>query len=180
MPVGEEAVTEQVAARTAAREERQAARRGSTASKEAAARERAAARETARRAKAEARRAKASARRAARDPIVEAPRGPKDGRASWRRIVSILAVVLGAVGMVCSVVLAVGTLLVALGTDDGRLYDAVSNVCDVLVGPLRDLFTFDGANAGMKESLVAWGAASIGYLVIGVGAQSLLRATIDD
>jgi hypothetical protein len=99
---------------------------------------------------------------------------------SRRGIVSLLAGLLGAVGLVCSVVLAVGALLVALGADDGTFYDAVSRTCDVLVGPLGDAFTFSGANAAMKESLVAWGAGSIGYLVVGVMAQSLLRSTVDD
>jgi hypothetical protein len=106
-------------------------------------------------------------------------RGRGEG-AAWRRIVPVLAGVLGAAGLICSLVLAVGALLVAMGSDDGSLYDAVSAACDALVGPLRDAFTIGGENAGMKESLVAWGAGSIGYLAAGLVAQSLVRATVDD
>ncbi|MCW2840525.1 MAG: hypothetical protein JWR55_2008 [Aeromicrobium sp.] len=170
--------------------------------KKQARRARSDAKETARRAKHDAKLARI-VRRGRGDGIVEAPREPKapasqrlrqalsrrsddvpaprsSAAATRRRIVSVLAGVLGAVGLVCSVVLAVGTLLVALGADGGTFYDTVSRTCDVLVGPLRDVFSFSGTNAAMKESLVAWGAGSIGYLVVGIVAQSLLRATVDD
>jgi hypothetical protein len=105
------------------------------------------------------------------------PSGPGAGR---KRIVSVLAGLVGAVGLVCSVVLAVGALLVALDATGSGVYDSVASTCDVLVGPLRDAFSFTGSNADMKESLVAWGAGAIVYLVVGVVAQSLLRSTVDD
>jgi hypothetical protein len=135
-------------------------------------------------------RAKAAARSAKDDRIVEPPREPKvpltqklrsrePGRGR-RRLVSALAGLVGAVGLICSVVLAFGALLVARDSTDGSVYDTVSGICDVLVGPLRDAFSFSGANADMKEALVAWGAGAIVYLVVGVVAQSLLRSTVDD
>jgi hypothetical protein len=94
--------------------------------------------------------------------------------------VSIVAAIVGAVGLLCSVVLAVGALLVALSVDEGgRLYDTVSSSCDLLVGPLRDAVSFKGKNAAMKESLVVWGAGSIGYLVVSVVAQSLMRSVAE-
>lgn len=163
----------------------------------AVARQREEAKQTARRAKQEARSERAAIRSARRDHIVEAPREPKapitqrlrgagkggserTAGARRKRVLSILAAVLGAVGLICSVVLAVGALLVALGTDDGTFYDTAARICDALVGPLRDAFSFSGTNADMKESLVAWGAGSIAYLVVGLVAQSLLRAVADD
>lgn len=165
-----------------------------------------AARQTARQAKQEARRERAAIRAARRDRIVEAPREPKasigqrlrrvtsrgstdagrtDPASSGlpggrRRVISALAGVLGAVGLVCSVVLAVGALLVALGSVDGAFYDTAARICDALVGPLRDAFTFSGTNADMKQSLVAWGSGSIAYLLVGLVVQSLLRSAVDD
>ncbi len=59
--------------------------------------------------------------------------------------------------------------------DDGGLFGVVSNVCDALVGPLRGLFSFSGVNGESKEALVAWGLGALGYLVLGLFAQSFLR-----
>ena len=109
-----------------------------------------------------------------------AARGQRTSAGRARRVVSVLAGVFGALGLVCSVILASGALLVALDADSGSAYDVVSGICDVLVGPLRDVFTFSGATAEMKEALVAWGAGSIIYLVVGVVAQSVLRSGADD
>lgn len=110
--------------------------------------------------------------------------GERDGKSSTRggkRLGLFLAGLLGAVGLICSVILALGALLVALGATDGNsLYDFTSSICDVLVGPLRDVFSFSGTNAEMKESLVAWGAGSIGYLLVGILVQSFLRARFED
>lgn len=93
----------------------------------------------------------------------------------------LVAGLLGAIGLICSVILALGALLVALGATDGNsAYDFISTICDALVGPLRDLFSFSGTNARMKESLVAWGAGSIGYLLVGIVVQSFLRARFED
>lgn len=144
--------------------------------------ERAGAKQTARDARREARRARAAARDD--DRIVEAPRGPKTpllqrlrgaSAGGGSRIRSFAAAAIGAVALICSVILAVGALLIALGSDDGSVYDAFSGTCDVLVGPLRDAFSFSGAKADMKEALVAWGAGSIGYLVLSLVAQSISR-----
>jgi hypothetical protein len=149
------------------------------------------------------RRSRGSARAAEDDGIVEPPREPKvplarrlrslgarrstvdstgrrgGSRRGVKRLVSAIAGLVGAIGLICSVVLAFGALLVALDATDGSVYDSVSGVCDVLVGPLRDAFSFSGSNAEMKEALVAWGAGAIAYLVVGVVAQSLLRSTVD-
>ncbi len=151
----------------------------------------------------EARDAKAAQRATRRDRIVEAPREPKKPLAQKlrrgdrvshadtapqqvskskgpRRPLLIAAGVLGVSGLICSITLAVGALLVALGADGSSLYDSFETVCNALVGPLRDVFTFSGTNAGMKEALVAWGAGSIGYLLIGIVGQSVLRSLADD
>lgn len=145
----------------------------------------------------EARAAKSSARGAQRDRIVEAPREPKKSFAerlrrdpssrggapkmsAGRRVMSIVAGLLGLVGMTCSVILAVGALLVALRADGSGFYDTITDICDVLVGPLRDVVSFSGTNAAMKEALVAWGAGSIIYLVMGLLAQSFLRPAAED
>lgn len=141
--------------------------------------------------------AKSAARGAPRDRIVEAPREPKKSLAerlrrdpssrggapkvsAGRRAMSIVAGLLGLVGMTCSVILAVGALLVALRADGSAFYDTITDMCDVLVGPLRDVVSFSGTNATMKEALVAWGAGSIIYLVVGLLAQSFLRPAAED
>jgi hypothetical protein len=139
-------------------------------------------------AKQETRAAKAAARED--DRIVEAPREPRTpfvrrlggsfGAGGVRTILSLLAGLIGAFALLCSVALAVGALLVALGADDSSWYDALARTCDLLVGPLRGAFSFGGPTADVKESLVAWGAGSIGYLVISVAAQSVLRSTAKD
>jgi hypothetical protein len=168
--------------------------------KERARRERAGAKEA-------ARRAKAADRTAKDDHIVEPPREPKPsmgqrvraavphrspagaetapaseraGRPRGRRLISLLAGIVGAVGLVCSVILALGALLVALGADGSGVYDLVSGICDSLVGPLRDIVSFSGTNADLKEKLVAWGGGAIIYLMVGLVAQSLLRSAADD
>ena len=133
------------------------------------------------------------------DDIVEAPREPKkslverltparaaasddsDRDQSPSNFIPTIAVVIGALGFVFSVVLAIGAFMVALNPqDDGGLFNLVSNVCDALVGPLRGLFSFSGANGESKEALVAWGLGALGYLVIGLFAQSLLRSRSED
>ena len=82
---------------------------------------------------------------------------------------------IGAVALVCSVVLAVGALVVAIGAQDVAFHDALSGTCDALVGPLRDAVSFSGEKADLKETLVAWGAGSILYLAVSLVAQSLAR-----
>ena len=79
------------------------------------------------------------------------------------------------------VILAVGAFMVALNPqDDGGLFGVVSNVCDALVGPLRGLFSFSGVNGESKEALVAWGLGALGYLILGLFAQSFLRTRSED
>lgn len=185
-------------ARTAERAEAQAAKRAARqATRDAKAAERAGSQLAKRAANQEARDAKAAERASRRDRIVEAPREPKKSvgqrlrrnasttgepsRPRGRRVLSAVAGLIGAIGLACSIVLAVGALLVALDTNEsGSFYTTIENICDVLVGPLRDVFTFSGANGDMKESLVAWGVGSIGYLVIGFIAQSVLRSAAED
>lgn len=131
------------------------------------------------------------------DHIVEAPREPKksllerilpeqadrtgDDEDAPSNFVPTLAVVLGALGFVFSVILAIGAFMVALNPqDDGGLFSLVSNICDALVGPLRGLFSFSGVNGESKEALVAWGLGALGYLVLGLFAQSFLRSRAED
>ncbi|MET0767344.1 MAG: hypothetical protein ABWY50_06855 [Aeromicrobium sp.] len=171
--------------------------------REAARRERAEARDVARReheaAKEAARREREAARTAERvdedDHIVEPPREPKvpllerlrrgrgtdDETRQGRSPRVVVAAVVGAVGLICSVVLAVGAFMAALGTDEANgFYAKLSSVCDTLVGPLRDLFSFSGANADMKEALVAWGAGSLVYLGVFLASQAFLGSGDDD
>ncbi len=148
-------------------------------------------------AKAAARSQAASTESIEDDHIVEAPREPKkslidrlrpaptdqpvDAEDAPSNLVPTLAVVLGALGFVFSVVLAIGAFMVALNPqDDGGLFNAVSNICDALVGPLRGLFSFSGDNGESKEALVAWGLGALGYLVLGLFAQSFLRSRSED
>lgn len=141
--------------------------------------------------------AKAAERAARHDHIVEAPREPRkslaqklrratpkvwsDSTSAGRRIAALLGVLVGMTGLVCSIILAIGALLVAQGADEtGSFYESVSSICDVLVGPLRDHISFSGSNAEMKEALVAWGGGSLIYLLIGLMAQSVLGADTED
>jgi hypothetical protein len=90
-----------------------------------------------------------------------------------------LAPIAGVVGLIAlgiSVLLAVGALLVALGFDSGGLYEALRAVANALVGPLKHAFDFSGANAERKEHFLAWGAGSIGYLLISFVGQAVQRA----
>ena len=90
-----------------------------------------------------------------------------------------LAPIAGVVGLIAlgiSVLLAVGALLVALGFDSGGLYEGLRTVANLLVGPLEGAFDFSGANAERKEHFLAWGAGSIGYLLISFVGQAVQRA----
>jgi hypothetical protein len=122
----------------------------------------------------------------ARKPAVETREVPKpqpttapmdSGEESKSR--SPLAPIAGVVGLIAlgiSVLLAVGALLVALGFDSGGLYEALRTLANALVGPLKDAFDFSGANAERKEHFLAWGAGSIGYLLISFVGQAVQRA----
>jgi hypothetical protein len=92
---------------------------------------------------------------------------------------SSLAPIAGVVGLIAlgiSVLLAVGALLVALGFDSGGLYEGLRTVANAFVGPLKHAFDFSGANAERKEHFLAWGAGSIGYLLISFVGQAVQRA----
>ncbi len=183
------------AEKAAADAEREKQREESAAAKAAAKR----ARDEAKAAARQASRQSTSVQRADDDHIVEAPREPKkslierltparagsssdgEGENAPSNVLSTIAVVVGALGFVFSVVLAIGAFMVALNPqDDGGLFNLVSNICDALVGPLRGLFSFSGANGESKEALVAWGLGALGYLVIGLVAQSMLRSQTED
>lgn len=129
--------------------------------------------------------AKAAARlekdRARRGSVDDVPEPPDEARGARRASpLTVVAAIVGAGGLILSVVLAVGAMLAALGTDSGTLYTVVSATCDALTAPLAGLVDFSGSNAEQKEALVAWGLGSIVYLAIGLGAQSLLRSRTDD
>ncbi|MGB9013612.1 MAG: hypothetical protein WCB95_12280, partial [Aeromicrobium sp.] len=99
-------------------------------------------------------------------------------RTSGQRL-NVVLFVLGAVGLLFSVILAVGALLAAVEASKTGPLGLVSSVCDILVGPLDGLFTFSGPTAEARGDLVARGIASMGYLVIGLGLPSLARGRED-
>jgi hypothetical protein len=85
-------------------------------------------------------------------------------------------VVLGVLGLVASVTLALAALLVAFGFDPSTgVLQSVATVADPLTQPLRGLVSFSGENAAAKESFVAYGGGSVVYLAVGVLAPSLLH-----
>lgn len=91
-----------------------------------------------------------------------------------------IAGVIGLIALAISVLLAVSALAVALGVDSGGVYNALQSVADVLVGPLKSAFEFSGSNAERKEHFLAWGAGSLGYLVLSFIGQAVQRANSDD
>ena len=91
------------------------------------------------------------------------------------------AAVVGALGLIFSVVLAVGALTVAMGAGEGNaIYDPLSAVCDALVGPLKDAFSFSGPNAASREEFLGWGAGSLIYLAVSFAGQAAHRAATRD
>lgn len=109
------------------------------------------------------------------------PRPPRvrtrDANRSW----SIAAGIAGAIGLTFSVILATGALFIALDAGEGSaFFTHLSDVCDGLVGPLKDVFSFSGVNAAKKQSLVGWGLGSMGYLLLGRFVQSILMSRIKD
>ena len=96
---------------------------------------------------------------------------------SW----AIAAGVAGAIGLVSSMILATGALFFALDAGQASaLFTHLSDVCDGLVGPLKDVFSFTGVNANKKEALVAWGTGSMAYLLVGRFVQSIFMSRIKD
>ncbi len=126
----------------------------------------------------------------AREPKPKAEKAPKPARTpkpprtrTSRSAVrlTLVAGIIGAVGLILSVVLAVGALFIALDAAQGSaFFGHLSDLCDALVGPLKDVFTFSGANADKKESLVGWGLGSMGYLLIGRFVQSVLQSKVPE
>jgi hypothetical protein len=81
----------------------------------------------------------------------------------------LVAGVVGVLALICSIILAVGTLLVALGAGSGNaFYDPVSSVSKVLIGPLDGAFDFSGLNAAEREQFLAWGVGCLIYLVVSI------------
>lgn len=95
----------------------------------------------------------------------------------WR----MAAGVAGAIGLLLSVILAVGALFVALDAAQGStFFGNLSDLCDALVGPLKDVFSFSVVNADKKRALVGWGLGSMGYLLLGRFLQSVLLSRARD
>lgn len=95
------------------------------------------------------------------------------------RRLRFIAAVIGATGLMFSLILAFGALFVALGAgEQSGFFANLSDVCDALVGPLKDVFGFSGANADKKQTLVAWGLGSMGYLLLGRVVQLLVLSRI--
>lgn len=176
-----EAAVDPVTDDPSAREDRAVAARRRSATRRAKAEQRTAAKaERARRV--QARRDAVDAPAGADEIVPEPPalpRGRGDG-AGARSLLAGAGVVIGVVGLLCSVLLAIAALLVAFGFDtDGGPLGALATVCDPLVGPLRGLVSFSGDGAAMKEAFVSYGAGSVVYLVVGVAVPSLLRRPRD-
>lgn len=109
------------------------------------------------------------------------PRPAKVRTDNANRVLSIAAGIVGAIGLLFSVILATGALLIALDVDQGGAFFAhLSDACDGLVGPLKDVFSFSGVNADKKEALVGWGLGSMGYLLVGCFVQSILMSRVKD
>jgi hypothetical protein len=90
-------------------------------------------------------------------------------------------VAVGILGLVFSVILAVGALTVAMGAGEGNVvYDPVSTVCNLLAGPLKDAFNFSGPNAASREEFLGWGAGSLIYLAVSFAGQAGHRAVTRD
>ena len=65
----------------------------------------------------------------------------------------LVAAAIGILGLIFSVVLAVGALTVAIGAGEGNaIYDPLSTVCDALAGPLKDAFSFTGPTRPVVRS----------------------------
>lgn len=109
------------------------------------------------------------------------PKPPKLRTGNANRRWTIAAGVVGAIGLLFSVVLATGALFIALDAGQGGAFFAhLSDACDALVGPLKDVFSFSGVNAGKKQALVGWGLGSMGYLLVGRFIQSVFMSRVKD
>ncbi|MGQ2911865.1 hypothetical protein [Aeromicrobium sp.] len=154
-------------------------RRAAAAATVARRREKAEAKERARAEKGEAarrRRAEKAPAREVDDSVPEPPSVPQESSSFGpARVLSLVGVAIGVLGLVASVLLALAALLVAFGFDaDAGVLRAVAVVADPLTAPLRGLVAFSGENAAAKEAFVAYGGGSVVYLIVGVAAPSLL------
>jgi len=109
------------------------------------------------------------------------PKPPKErGEVSNRRW-SVAANVVGLIGLLLSVILATGALVVALDAGQGSAFvSQLSSLCDGLAGPLKDVFSFSGPTAGKKQALVGWGLGSMGYLLLGRFLQSVFLGRVKE
>ncbi len=115
------------------------------------------------------------------EPEAEPDPEPEKGHGSIRTAGAVMAVAIGLLGLVASVVLAAGALTVALGAGEGNaIYDPLSTVCNALVGPLKDAFNFSGPNAASREEFLGWGAGSLIYLAVSFAGQAAHRAAARD
>ena len=112
--------------------------------------------------------------------IPKPARVDSDQESKSRASLAPIAGVVGLIALGISVLLAVGALRVALGLDSGGLYAGLRTVANLLVGPLEGAFDFSGANAERKEHFLAWGAGSVGYLLISFVGQAVQRANDDE
>ena len=109
------------------------------------------------------------------------PKPPRERSANRNRNWRLAAGIVGTAGLVLSVILAAGALLIALGADQGSGFvGSVADLCNFLVGPLSDLFSFDGLNAETKQALVSWGLGSMIYLLVSRFIQSTLLRRAQD
>lgn len=78
------------------------------------------------------------------------------------------------VAVLCAAVLAIGAVLVALGANpDNVVYQWFTDSGETLAGPLDSLFQFDDPT---KSTLVNWGVAAVGYLVVGKVVARIVSA----
>lgn len=112
---------------------------------------------------------------------VKTPKPPKIPSVNRANQINLAAGIIGGIGLLLSVILAVGALFIALDAAQGSAFFIhLSDLCDALVGPLKGVFHFTGVNADKKESLVGWGLGSMGYLLVGRFLQSILQARVKD
>lgn len=117
---------------------------------------------------------------------------PSDRRADKRRgtgekvkgatstLRSKLASLVWLVAVVCALFLAVGALLVALkANQDNAIVKFVLDAADTLDLDLfsRDegIFTFEKDRDAVKSTLVNWGLAALGYLIVGKVLDRIIR-----
>jgi len=90
-----------------------------------------------------------------------------------------IASVVWLIALVCALFLAVGALLIALKANEtNTVVQFILEGADRLDGPFSrqdGIFTFDGANAAIKNALVNWGIAAVAYLIVGKILDRVIR-----